>query len=186
MGDFCVYMHTSPSGKIYVGITGQNPVERWQNGLGYRRNAYFYRAIQKYGWDNFTHEILRAGLSKEEACQLEISLIKKYRSNEKAYGYNITSGGEYFRHSEDSKKLMSTRRKGKGTGPRTEKAIQHMKAAHKGGDEPVPVMCVETGIVYPSIAAARDATGACKMAITRCCRNTPHYNTAGGFHWRFF
>lgn len=34
---WCVYIHTSPSGKKYIGITSQNPQKRWQNGKGYLR-----------------------------------------------------------------------------------------------------------------------------------------------------
>ena len=29
-----------------------------KDGNGYKKQSYFYRAIQKYGWDSFTHEIL--------------------------------------------------------------------------------------------------------------------------------
>lgn len=31
---YSLYVHTSPSGKRYVGITGINPNRRWQNGRG--------------------------------------------------------------------------------------------------------------------------------------------------------
>jgi group I intron endonuclease len=91
---FCVYIHTSPSGKVYIGITSQNPIIRWQGGSGYKRNAYFFRAIKKYGWDKFKHEILYTDLTKEEACQKEIELIAKHRSNQKEFGYNKSTGGE--------------------------------------------------------------------------------------------
>jgi group I intron endonuclease len=74
-------------------MTKQNPKDRWQNGLGYRAQKRFYRAIKKYGWDSFTHEILFSGLSFEEAEQKERDLIQNYRSNDKNFGYNIESGG---------------------------------------------------------------------------------------------
>lgn len=33
---YCVYMHTSPSEKRYIGITSQSPEARWRkNGAGY-------------------------------------------------------------------------------------------------------------------------------------------------------
>lgn len=33
---YCVYKHTSPSGKCYIGITRQNPIKRWgQDGCNY-------------------------------------------------------------------------------------------------------------------------------------------------------
>jgi group I intron endonuclease len=91
--NYCVYMHTSPNNKVYIGITGQNPPEkRWANGRGYK-NSYFYNAIQKYGWDNIKHEILYIGLTKEEAEQNEVELIKKYQSDNREFGYNIERGG---------------------------------------------------------------------------------------------
>ena len=94
--NFKVYMHTSPNGKRYIGITSQRPVHRWGgNGYGYIDNTYFWRAIQKYGWDNFQHEILFEGLTKEEAEQKEIELIAHYDSTNPSKGYNITAGGGY-------------------------------------------------------------------------------------------
>ena len=91
---YCVYKHTAPNGKVYIGITCQNPLRRWNNGKGYAENSYFSNAIVKYGWDNIKHEILFDNLTKEEACQKEIDLIAEHKSNIADYGYNISSGGE--------------------------------------------------------------------------------------------
>ena len=90
---FCVYRHTAPNGKVYVGITSLSPERRWNKGLGYKKQPLFYRAIQKYGWDNFTHEVLYSGLSVLEASALEEELIRKYRSNNSQFGYNLSCGG---------------------------------------------------------------------------------------------
>lgn len=69
MKKYCVYCHTNKiNGKKYIGITSQKPQHRWKNGQGYRNNEYFFRAIEKYGWHNFTHEILYTDLSKEVLC----------------------------------------------------------------------------------------------------------------------
>jgi predicted GIY-YIG superfamily endonuclease len=75
---YCVYKHTNKfNGKVYIGITSQQPEKRWKNGYGYEGNEYFYRAIQKYGWnDGFDHEIIVSGITKEAACAIEIELIK--------------------------------------------------------------------------------------------------------------
>lgn len=89
-----VYIHISPSNKYYVGITSQNVNDRWRNGFGYKENEYFWRAIQKYGWNNFKHEIFAEHLTKDEACNMEITLIKKLNSTDYKYGYNISSGGD--------------------------------------------------------------------------------------------
>ena len=94
MNKYTVYKHVSPDGRVYIGITGRKPMERWQCGHGYARNTYFTRAINKYGWENFTHEILFEGLTREEAISKEVELIAEYRSNERQFGFNISSGGE--------------------------------------------------------------------------------------------
>lgn len=91
---YCVYCHTNKiNGKKYVGITSQIPTRRWNNGNGYINNKYFYRAIKKYGWHNFSHEILYTDLEKEQAENLEIRLIKEYKSTNPQNGYNIENGG---------------------------------------------------------------------------------------------
>lgn len=86
-------MHITPSKKIYIGITRQNPVKRWLNGKGYQAQDYFYKAILKYGWDNIEHKILFTGLTKAEAEEKEIELIAQYKSNVREFGYNIQNGG---------------------------------------------------------------------------------------------
>ena len=59
-----VYVYTNKvNGKKYVGQTCQ-PIEyRANNGRGYKRCVYFYRAIEKYGWDNFSCNILLENLT---------------------------------------------------------------------------------------------------------------------------
>lgn len=90
-----VYKHTSPNGKVYIGITNQNPERRWgKNGRGYKENGYFYRAIEKHGWNNFKHEILADNLTEEEACNLEIKLIEEFNTTDRSCGYNRHSGGK--------------------------------------------------------------------------------------------
>lgn len=91
---YSVYCHTNKiNGKRYIGITKQNPLKRWgTNGCNYKK-LNFYRAIQKYGWDNFKHEILFENLSKEDAENKEIELIAKYNTRDDMFGYNIAIGG---------------------------------------------------------------------------------------------
>lgn len=92
---YSVYRHTAPNGKVYIGITRQKPKYRWgKKGKGYIGNKHFYQAIQKYGWENFIHEILYINLEKEEAQEIEISLIYQYKSADPNFGYNNSLGGE--------------------------------------------------------------------------------------------
>lgn len=90
---YTLYMHISPSKKYYIGITSQDIKKRWQNGYGYKTNTYFWRAIQKYGWDNFEHVILKTNLTKDEAEKLEIYYIQKYNTTDVNFGYNKALGG---------------------------------------------------------------------------------------------
>ena len=93
---YIVYKHTNKhNGKSYIGISSQSIQHRsGYNGKNYKRNKHFYAAIQKYGWSNFSHEILFDELSKENAEHKEIELIAKYKTNDFRYGYNLSSGGE--------------------------------------------------------------------------------------------
>ena len=90
---FLVYKHTSPVGKIYIGQTCQAINKRFRNGEGYVGSSHFYCAIQKYGWNNFSHEIISDNLTKSEADWLEIYMIEYYNSNNPEYGYNMANGG---------------------------------------------------------------------------------------------
>ena len=111
--NYKVYKHTSPSGKVYIGITKQlDPNDRWLNGHGYKKNQYFWKAICKYGWDNITHEILHSNLTKAEAESLEIQLINEYNSIDPSYGYNLQEGGNASSPSEETRKKMSEAQKG--------------------------------------------------------------------------
>lgn len=112
--NYVVYKHTSPSNKVYIGITSREPEKRWRNGNGYYNNKHFYNAIKKYGWDNFQHEVLHTGLTKEEAEQKEIELIKQYNSANPNYGYNLDNGGSCAdRVTEATRRKISQRNKGK-------------------------------------------------------------------------
>lgn len=93
MSSYVVYKHTSPSGKVYIGMTKQSAEKRWQYGLGYRTQPKFYRAIKKYGWENIQHEVVFSDLSFEEAEQRERELIEQYQSCDNRFGYNIEHGG---------------------------------------------------------------------------------------------
>lgn len=134
--EFVVYKHTAPNGKVYIGITCKKPENRWNHGKAYWQNKYFTRAINKHGWEKFTHEILFSGLSKDEACEKEKQLISTYKSNDPVFGYNLSSGGENpaegVKQSEESKKLRSIALTGRKF-PERGKNISAAKKGRKNG-----------------------------------------------------
>lgn len=139
--EYTVYKHTTPCGKVYIGITSKKPCKRWNGGLGYLNNDHFYRAILKYGWDNIQHEILFTHLTKEEAEKTEIELIALYRSDQKEYGYNIQHGGSSNgKHADETKEKISKANKGRMPwiygGHHSEETKKKISDFHKGSHLP--------------------------------------------------
>lgn len=114
MKKYCVYMHTNKvNGKRYIGQTCMSTKQRWGvDGCNYKKSTYFYNAIQKYGWDNFLHEVLFDNLTLDEANAKEIELIEFYQTMNDDFGYNLRSGGSGGEFAERTKKLMSEIRQG--------------------------------------------------------------------------
>lgn len=114
---------------VYIGMTGRKPNERWRNGEGYKHNEHFARAIEKYGWDSFSHDVLWTGVNREVAEQKEIELIALHKSNNRAFGYNIESGGRLNVVSEETRAKMRVAITGKKA---SEETRQKLSEAHKG------------------------------------------------------
>ena len=143
---YYVYIHTCPNNKRYIGITKQSLNKRWQKGNGYKSNKHFYSAIQKYGWNNISHEVFEV-VTENEMYYLEKYLISYYQSNKKDTGYNKSLGGEIAPigciRTEETKKKISESKKGhtawnkgmKGvykTKPCSEETKKRISESHKG------------------------------------------------------
>lgn len=128
---YCVYCHTSPSGKRYIGVTKRKPEKRWNYGLGYADNSYFSNAIRKYGWRSFKHEILFSGLTEDEASKKEKELIKLYKTTDRSLGYNIDLGGICTGKllSDETKRKIGDSHRGKYTDAQIE-STKHRRNPH--------------------------------------------------------
>lgn len=132
--NYSVYKHTTPSGKVYIGITSKPVEERWQNGRGYKRNGHFWSAIEKYGWESIQHEVLAVGLTREQAAEAEKHYISVFQSADQEKGYNLTFGGEKgAKHTEASRRKLSESKQGKRYNigvPFTEERKKHLRENH--------------------------------------------------------
>lgn len=170
---YCVYKHTFPNGKVYIGSTGQKPKDRWRNGKGYERyHRIMYQDIVTYGWDNITHEILADGLTKESAHEIEYAQILIHS----ALGtklYNMV-GAQYIPQKKPHHKPNST------IHPPRDTAQKHIKEyvvpltprPQKAGDIPVDVYDLK-GHYIATFASGKIASQKLNVNIgdvTSCCK----------------
>ena len=130
----------SINGKSYIGQTAQTLKKRIGNHKLQVKNGsttYFYNAIRKYGFDNFSWEVLCICETKQEMDEMEFHYIKQYHtySYPDRTGYNMTLGGDGTQlfgdrngmfdknHSETSLSLMSENRKGLTAGDKNSSSI---------------------------------------------------------------
>ena len=71
-------------------------------------------------------------LTKEQAEQKEIELIAEYKSNQRAYGYNIDNGGSSIgKHSEETKKKIGSFHLGKTISEETREKLRNANLGSK-------------------------------------------------------
>lgn len=123
------------SGKSYVGITARALDTRWLEHVARARqgirNSRLCAALQKYGVESFTREIVATADTEEEARSLECAFIRKFDTF--ANGYNANEGGHgWLVMSEEAKRKSSETQRGR-TVPATIRA--KMSAAKLGRSE---------------------------------------------------
>ena len=202
---YTVYEHVSKDGKRYIGITSQKVTVRWRHGNGYAKNIHFYRSIQKYGWESFEHNILAENINEEQAKTLEKELIKKYKTTDPKYGYNVTRGGDtrqpcpdYVRElisqknkgkpkSEETKLKISKAKKGVKRGPMSKEQkekiskslIGNKRALGKHNNTKAVAMCdMSCNIlkIYKSAVEAGQDNGFCNSGIGAACKENSRNN----------
>ena len=151
----------------------------WKNYLG--SGVAFCNAVEKYGKENFRREIICEADTAEELNQLEYELSLKFDVVNSDEWYNLCYGGystNGFKFSDETKKVMSEKKKGVYDGSKNPMYGVHRKltADHKrkisenhkeqngelnwmygkfyGMNPRAKAVCVESGIVYDSAKRA--------------------------------
>ena len=180
MRTYSIYVHTNKAnGKKYYGMTLQKPERRWgRGGNNYQTNQAFREAIDTYGWDGFTHEVLATGLPFHDAFRLEQAYIKRDDATNPAKGYNRVPGTYPTR--ESCYKNISAAKKGHPVSQSTREKIRQ-SASKMAVAQFTP--SGERLQVFPSLTAAASAVDMHKSNICAVCRGRKQ--TARGYIWRY-
>ena len=203
MTSYTAYILRDGDGKVYVGITSQPVMRRWNHGNGYRHHPELWSTIQSQGWESIDKEIVAEGMDKSTACKLEQELIKRFDSTNPKKGYNKELGGIA------QEKLVSIAIRSKirdaATGERNPNYGKHFSKEHrskiaesnrgqtrseetrtkigKAKEKPVAQYSIEGHLiaVFESGRKAALATGAQAGHISKVCKR--QRATAGGYWW---
>ena len=188
---YSLYIYEFPDGMKYVGITSKKLEERRDS--GYQHNKRLMDAIKKCGgWNHFKHYILKFGLTKEEAEELEIKTIKELREQKPGCLYNISSGGFNvfigLKHTDEEKKKISQANKGRKF---SKEHLKKLSESHKGKcigkDNCNAVRVAQYSLLgefiaeFETISKAAETVGIDRRGISDCIRG--RQKTAGCFHW---
>jgi group I intron endonuclease len=181
--------------KEYIGQTAHEDFQLRLNGhmsdVKNGRKRHMYNAIRKYGWDQFTIEILhsfsREGEWQERLDELEIQEIAQ-RGTLAPGGYNNETGGNKNKvlH-EDTKELMSSVRSGEQHAMfgkhHQDEAKDLIRDANRKEVQQWSRDGSEFIRTFRSIEEATRETGADGSHICKVSKG--ERKTAGGFHWKF-
>ena len=206
---YIIYAHTNKiNGKIYIGLTSMKPEERWRNGKRYKEGTHFRNAIEKYGWDNFEHKIIKENLTKTEASYWEQYYISFYNSVDRRYGYNMSTGGEHGGHPQtaETRKRISENCTGFKGKRHTDESLAKMQKAKCGENHPMYgkhfsdeakaklrnaalnhmgrlFFCEELNRIFDNLNDANKATSCAKSSIVLCCQGKQAQSK--GYHWKY-
>lgn len=207
---YTVYRHITPDGKIYVGQTGDDPVNRWGSGTKYRANEAFTSAVNFFGWGNIRHEILYQGTSESEAKELERSYIRLWDTMNPEKGYNILPGdlsrpvlcvetGVVYGSIHQAAREIGIKRdciRDVLSGRYITAAGFHWCLAEDAENFQIDqtrrstakkkVVNLDTGEVFESLAQAARKCNTTAQGIGQVCKHLPNRIRAGGYRWAYF
>jgi group I intron endonuclease len=120
MKTYTIYKATNlVNNKVYIGFTANWPQRisghDYDRRYGQIEHKPFYKALKKYGWDNFVWEAIYQSQDEEHTLKvMEPQFITEYRSwvgFEDCNGYNVTMGGEGATGYKRTPELIESHRK---------------------------------------------------------------------------
>lgn len=138
---FYIYKITNKTnGKIYIGKTNdlyqrfhshKHSVLKVSRGIIDEKTQYIHRAMNRYGIENFSIEIIYQAADHNECLDKEIELITFFDSTNRSKGYNLTRGGEGAlgrKHTEQAIELMRQKATGRLHSEETKLKISQIHA----------------------------------------------------------
>ncbi len=183
IGIYEIYNETN--GKRYIGQTKDAKQRKRQHFYELRHNIHKSKVLQEdYNkGHSLAFRIIRE-CSLDCINDLEKEYIKKYRTTEKEFGYNLELGGTKGRTlNEETKRKIAESHKGNKymVGKKlTDEWKKHLSEAQPHRKR---ILCIETGVVYESFADAARKTGLIRTKIVSCC--TGKRNKTGGYHFAY-
>ena len=204
MNEYYVYQHKNKiNDKSYFGITKQIPEQRWgANGNNYANCPHFWAAIQKYGQENFSWEIIEDNISKELLNKRESFWIEYYDTY--FNGYNETKGGDDAAHLvqwiHDNKNqhveqaLKNLEKAQQSNELNRERHLTQLASVRQKGIDKTKrrVKCIEKDLIFESLAEAErwsmseendNHKKANHQHISKVCSGKR--KTCGGYHWTY-
>lgn len=168
------------NGKCYIGQTIMStPKKRWTAHCCRTSKSIISQAIQKYGKENFTFEVIAEASSLEELNEMEKFNIAANRSLAPE-GYNIASGGEGVGGKRPGWKNTTTWTLGQHPSSKTEWKSGQCPVSSR--NRPVKVKCIETNVIYNTITEAANSVGGLSPGIIKVLKG--ERKRYKGFHWK--
>ena len=200
-------MLKSPSGKIYIGQTTRPIKKRFkEHRTGHESSPAIYKAIKKYGWDNFEKDYYEC---PDNDLDFDEELLVREMSTLVPEGYNLKTGGSSNgKMSDETKQKMSESHLGEKNHMwgkfQSDESKQKNREAHLGkpqSDDTIQKKSGENnhrskrvyqydleGNLLGSFGSCGEAGKSLKKSsrsINACANGVPRYKTAYGFKWSY-
>ena len=173
------------NGKVYIGFDSNWPNRQKTHKYQTKnKNQHFYRALQKYNWEDFTWESIYQSKDREHCLKvMEPHFIKEYNSFNS--GYNSTLGGEGsfgYKHTPEQRKKNSDKNSGinhvnygKKLAESTKQKISKTNSGHNNGMFGKYTKVMVNGITFESNKSASEYYGVHNSTISSWIRKGKAY-----------